>query len=207
MKKVLKFSAALTVIVLTAAVFFISCKKNFDQPPYQTDPAIVANTSIKDLKARHTTAGAYDVITTDIVISGTVVADDKSGNLYKEIYIQDSTGGLQINLDAASLYGTYPVGRKVFIKCNGLALSDYHNTMFLGIKATINGAPSVEAIPAALISNYVLGGSLNNPVVPKTVTIADLAIPSSQPWQQPLIGTLVKLDDYSFQATDTRNLW
>src|SRR6478672_1887970 len=88
-----------------------SCKKDFDAPPGPADPAIVANTTIAGLKAMHTTAGAYDVITSDIVISGVVVANDKSGNLYKQLIIEDSTGGLQISLDANSLYGTYPVGR------------------------------------------------------------------------------------------------
>jgi hypothetical protein len=199
MNKFQKISAAITALVLVIAILVSSCKKTFDQPPYQTDPAIVANTSIKDLKARHTTSGAYDVITTDIIISGIVVADDKSGNLYKQIYIQDSTGAIQLNLDIASLYGTFPVGRKVFVKCNGLCLSDYHNTMQLGIKATINGSPSLEAIPAATISNYVIGGSLNNPVVPKLVTLSQLGTTMNNP----LIGTLIELDDYEFQPSDT----
>src|SRR5215204_1011761 len=111
MNKLFKLMTA-AIMVLTA-VSISSCKKNFDNPPGPADPAIVANTSIKALKAMHISAGAYDVITTDIVISGIVVADDKSGNLYKQIFIQDATGGLQIMLDANSLYGSYPVGRRI----------------------------------------------------------------------------------------------
>ncbi|MBS1753184.1 MAG: choice-of-anchor J domain-containing protein [Ferruginibacter sp.] len=190
----------LTTVVLMAvtAITFSACKKNFDNPPGAADPAIVANTTIQALKAMHTTAGAYDVITSDIIISGVVVANDKSGNLYKQLYIQDATGGLQILLDANSLYGTYPVGRKIFIKCKDLCISDYNKTMELGIKATVGGLPSLEGIPANLISKYVMGGSLNNPVTPTPVTLAQLGGTSSTNMQDPYIGMLVQLDNFAF---------
>ena len=196
MNKLSKLFSA--VMIIATAVTFSACKKSYDNPPGPVDPALVANTSIKTLKAMHTVAGAYDVITTDIIISGIVVADDKSGNLYKQLFIQDSTGGLQILLDANSLYGTYPVGRRIFIKCNGLTISDYNKTIELGIKAIVAGVPSIEAIPANLINKYVIGGSLNNPVVPKVVTYADLGGTGTVNMQDPLLGTLIQLDNYRF---------
>ena len=203
MNKILKLMTAL-ILVVTAGTFS-SCKKTFDNPPGATDPAIVANTSIATLKALHTSSGAYDVITSDLIISGIVVADDKSGNLYKQLFIQDATGGLQILLDANSLYGTYPVGRKIFIKCKDLCISDYNNTMELGVKATVGGVPSIEGIPGNLISKYVVGGSLNNPVVAKVVTLADLTMPCSscKPWLQPYLGTLIQLDGFAFVDRNT----
>lgn len=195
MNKILKLMTA--VILITSTGTFSACKKTFDNPPGPADPAIVANTSIKALKAMHTAAGAYDVITSDIIISGVVVADDKSGNLYKQLFIQDATGGLQIMLDANSLYGTYPVGRKIFIRCKDLCISDYNKTMMLGVKATVAGSPSLEGIPGNLISKYVVGGSLNNPVVPILVTAAQLG-GSTTNMQDQYIGSLIQLDDYRF---------
>ncbi len=198
MNKIFKL---MTAVILVATTFtFSACEKNFDNPPGAADPAIVANTSIKALKALHTTAGAYDVITSDLIISGIVVADDKSGNLYKQLFIQDATGGLQIMLDANSLYGTYPVGRRIFIRCKDLCISDYNKTMMLGVKATVAGSPSLEGIPSTLISKYVVGGSLNNPVVPTVVTYADLGGTGTVNMQDPLIGTLIQLDDYRFET-------
>ncbi len=198
MNKIFKL---ITAVILIASIgVFSACKKSFDNPPGASDPNIVANTSIKALKAMHTTAGAYDVISTDIIISGIVVANDKSGNLYKQLYIQDSTGGLQILLDANSLYGTYPVGRRIYIRCNGLTISDYNKTMELGIKALVAGLPSLEAIPSNLISKYVVGGSLNNPVVPIPVTFAQLGGTSTVNMQDKYIGTLIQLDGYAFSV-------
>jgi hypothetical protein len=192
MNKIVKL---LTAVVMIAAIGALgSCKKDYDSPPYPADPAIVANKTIKDLKAMHTVAGAYNVITSDIVISGVVVADDKSGNFYKQLFIQDSTGGLQILLDANSLYASYPVGRRIFIKCNGLCISDYNGTMELGVKALVAGLTSLEGIPANVISNYVIGGSLNNPVVPAVVTLSQL----TTGMQDKYLGSLIQLDNFAF---------
>jgi hypothetical protein len=195
------FKTLSTVLMIAAIGLLGACKKNFDNPPGPADPQMVANISIKDLKALHTGSGAYTIVTSDLVISGVVVADDKSGNLYKQIFIQDETGGLQILLDAVSLYNTYPVGRRVFIKCKDLCLSDYNNLMALGVKATVAGLPSQEGIPSAMIGKHVFGGSLNNPVVPKVVTFSDLVIPtqaSQKPWLQQYLGMLITIDGFAF---------
>ena len=192
MNKIFKLMTAVMIVV--SAIAFNACKKSFDNPPGAADPNIVANTSIKALKAMHTTPGAYDIITTDIIISGIVVADDKSGNFYKQLYIQDATGGLQILLDATNLYGTYPVGRRIYVKCNGLTISDYNGTMQLGVKAIVSGLPSQEGIPANLISKYVIGGSINNPVTPIVVTQAQLGTNM----QDQYLGSLIQLDGYEF---------
>ncbi len=188
------------VILVLALVGVSSCKKTFDQPPGPADPSIVPNMTIAQFKAMHTVFGKLDMITDDIVISGVVIADDKSGNLYKQLFIADSTGALQILLDVASLYGSYPVGRKLFIKCKDLCLTDYNRTMQLGVRAYVSGAPSSQAIPANLISNYVIGGSLNNPVVPTVVTLAQLG-GSSVDMQNKYLGALIQLNDYEFANT------
>ena len=98
MKKFSKLSIA-GLLVIAAGISLSSCKKDFDNPPAYVDPGVVANTSIATLKALHV-AGGYEQITGDLIISGTVIADDKGGNLYKEIYIQDATGGIAIEIYA-----------------------------------------------------------------------------------------------------------
>lgn len=82
-----KWIAVLIVIVLTA-----SCNRKFDVPPANADPEIDANLSIRDLKARYTAIGNFQRIEEEHIISGIVIADDRSGNFYKQIVIQDETG-------------------------------------------------------------------------------------------------------------------
>jgi len=187
------------IIPATFILLLGGCKKDFDAPPAPTDPNITVTHTLKQLKALHVTGGTIDVISADMVVSGVVVANDKSGNLYKEIYIQDGTAGLSIQLDVAGLHNSFPVGRKVFIKCKGLALSDYNRLMQLGIKATVNNAPSLHAIASNLIGQYVIGGSLNNPVSPKVVTVNQLGTSMSDD----MIGTLIQLNNYEFIPADT----
>ena len=200
-KSIIRFSS----FAILFAIIVSSCKKNYEAPPVLTDPNIPVNTTIKALKAMHTVSGAFDVINTDITISGVVIANDKSGNLYKELYIQDATGGLSIQLASNGLYANYPVGKRIYIKCKGLCLSDYNNMIQLGVKALINGTFTLEGIPAPIIPNYVISGSLNNPVTPKVVTINDLNNPPGvTTMQHPLLGDLIQLNDMEFIAGDTK---
>ncbi|MEQ1676368.1 MAG: DUF5689 domain-containing protein, partial [Chitinophagaceae bacterium] len=187
------------IILLAASVALTSCKKTFDQPAGPSDPSLAPTHTIAQLKALHTAFGAFDVINTDIIISGVVVANDKSGNLYKELYIQDATGGINVLLDATGLYNSFPVGRKVFIKCNGLCISDYNRLVQIGVKATVGGVPSIQAIVSNLIDKYIVGGSLNNPVTPTVVTVSQL----TTSMQDVNLGTLVQLNNYEFIPADT----
>jgi len=198
MNKFLKITFSV-MMVMGLAILSSSCKKDFDQPPGPTDANIAPNTTIAALKAMHTSSGAYDIIATDVIISGIVVANDKSGNIYKQLFIQDSTGAMQLLLDANSLYTSYPVGRRVYVKAKGLSLSDFNGTMSLGVKATVGGLPSQEGIPSNLINKYVIGGSINNPVVPILVTESQL----TTNMQDRYINALIQLNDYEFVGTDT----
>jgi hypothetical protein len=192
----LNFGFILTSMLLLS---ISACKKTFDAPPAPGDVNIVANTSIEALKTYHTIPGVYDLITEDVIISGIVTANDKSGNFYKQLFIQDTTGAIQILVDANSIYTSYPIGRRVFIKCKGLTLTDSYSNMVLGYKAIVDNLPSIEGIPGATVNNYIVGGSLNNPIEPLTVTIADLGVSLNNKY----INALVKLEDYEFITADT----
>jgi hypothetical protein len=69
--------------------------------------------------------GTLDSIEDDIIIKGIVISSDQAGNIYKSLYIQDSTGGLNISLDKTNLYTIYKPGQKVYVKCKGLYLGAY----------------------------------------------------------------------------------
>ena len=93
----------MATLLLLSGLFLISCKKKFSDPPPTGDPGVVANISIKDVKARYT-SGAPVEITDDVIIEGVVSCDDKSGNYYQQIAIQDATGGVLLRLAGSSHY-------------------------------------------------------------------------------------------------------
>lgn len=115
------------------ATLFLGCvKTDIDEPPYNTNyPTYNANFSIKDLRALHTN-GKFETINEDYLIKAVVVADDKSGNYYKTLVVQDSTGGMEVKINAVGLFNTFPVGRRVYLKLKGLTLGDYNGNFQIG---------------------------------------------------------------------------
>src|SRR5579875_3109781 len=118
-------------LLMIAAFIFISCNRKFDAPPFYIPPTISANTTIQNIKQKHV-SGNVDAITNDFIIGGVVIANDSSGNFYKQIIIQDSTGGIAVNIDDYNLYTSFPVGRKIWIKLKGLYMTDNSGLPYIG---------------------------------------------------------------------------
>ena len=73
---------SILVLMIGAAFGLSGCSRMFDSPPNLIDPGVTANTTILQLRALSTNSGQYNLVTTDLIIKGTVVANDKSGNIY-----------------------------------------------------------------------------------------------------------------------------
>lgn len=197
----------LLVFVLIAG--FVSCRKDdFDEPPLGgEDPAMVANMTIDSLKKMYQDTIIFDnaiiKIQNDWIISAVVIADDKSGNLYKSIIVDDGTAGISIRIDQSDYNTDYPVGRRIFIKLKNLAMGDYSNMIQLGSYVDATSQPaSVEPIPSSLIRSYFFPGKWGIPVVPHNVSIAELNANNNK-WQ----NRLIRLDGVEFEPADTAQTW
>jgi len=102
-----------SLLTLLSFICILACNKKFDEPPAYVAPNITADLTIRDLKAMHE-MGNIEQITVDKTISGIVIADDESGEFYKTIVIQDSTGGIAVKLDGYDLYTKYPRQASVY---------------------------------------------------------------------------------------------
>lgn len=197
----------LPALIGLAMLVLPSCSKKFDEPPVANttlaQQGITANTNIATLKSMVGNAdGAFRQITSDIVITGVISGDDRSGNLYKELYLQDTSGAMSIELDATGLFSTFPVGREVAIYCKGLWLVNTKAMKKLCQREVVNGTASAVGIPAADIGTYVKGGAVNQPVAVKSVTMTDLTTVNTN-----LLGALVKLDNVEVVNSDLRKTW
>src|SRR6185503_1299399 len=105
------------------------------------------------------------------VIAGVVIADDLSGNFYKEIIIEDSTGAISVQVDKSNFNTLYPIGRRIFVRCQGLYVADDGEGNFqIG---TLNGN-TIGRIPSGLTSQYIVPGKWGLEVTPETVSLEDL---------------------------------
>jgi hypothetical protein len=183
------FSIKKTGILLLAGLILAitSCvKKNFDTPPVIVPYVdFESNYTIKALKNKF--GSSLTLLTDTIIIQGIVTANDESGNIFKSIYMQDTTGGIQINLDAYNLYTEYKVGQRLYIKCEGLYIGNYNGVIQLGY-IYIN---SIGRMPAALIPSHLYKDSLPGPP-PVPVQLARNGNPTDQ------VSMLVKIDSVNF---------
>jgi hypothetical protein len=183
------------LVVINLFLSGLSCEKKFTDPPPTGEPGIVANTTISALKARLTSTGTTVAITDDVVIAGVVSCDDRSGNFYQQIAIQDETGGILLRLAGGNLFNDYPVGRKVFVKCKGLYLGEYGRMIQLGGGLEAGGG-GVTLLATGLRDLHMIKGALNQPIVPTVVTVAQLGTSL----QDPYVNTVVKLVGFEFAS-------
>lgn len=184
-------SIALVAFAFLAGIF--SCKKDkLDSPPAGgTDPNITVNYSIKALKNLYVGAGFQ--ITTDRYISAVVVGDDRSGNLYKQLAIEDSTAGIMLMIASSGLYNTYPIGKRLFINLNGLWFGQKKGLYQLG--AYLNADGSVGGIALSNASNNIFPGKWGINVPPIVTTIANVNAHYND-----LQSELIELDNVEFAA-------
>ncbi|CAM1359453.1 Lamin Tail Domain [Tenacibaculum sediminilitoris] len=127
----------------------------------------------------------------DVTVCGYVVSDDREGNFFKSIIIQDKpenpTVGLEVRIDDTNLGARYNVGRKVYIKLKGLALSKYFASFQIGV---LNGN-STDRIEANDYINFIDRSSEIAEIVPTNLTIGELT--------DNHINTLVKIDGVQSQ--------
>ncbi len=124
-------------LVAIAVILFTSCENRYEAPEnvipsYEYDSMRLTLKSIAELKALHTVGSAPTEAPTNTVIRGIVIGDDMSGNIYKSVYIQDETGGINLSIDRVNLYNIMPVGQEVYVELHNLFVGDYVGTYQIG---------------------------------------------------------------------------
>ena len=191
----MKFFSRYLFLSIAVGFLFQGCvKREFDVPPIIDEAAdLVANSTIAELKAKHT-FGQAAAIAEDIIIKGVVVSNDREGNFFKVLIIQDGTAGIEIQIDRVSLWEDYPVGREIFVKCQGLFMGDNNGTIQLGAAIDASANNRVTRIPDVLRRAYIFRGARNQDASPTSLSISEL--------NQSRISTLVRLEGVQFSSGD-----
>ncbi|WP_321300270.1 DUF5689 domain-containing protein [Marinifilum fragile] len=204
MKSIKKFFYA-ALITAGLATSFVACVDNdFDQPEIMVPKYEgTSNTSIADLKAKHT-AGQFETIEEDLVIEGYVVSDDTEGNFYKQIIVQDSregaTGGIEVKINEKGLSSMMKPGQQVFIKVKGLVMGDYNGLIQLGGGTYQDGKyTNLAGIDPGLIKDHIFLNGLPVELQPKEVTLEEL---KDNDLYNSLVSTLVKITSAQFADAD-----
>ena len=165
------------VLTLAVAVVAVACKKEFDTPPERTLPTGSVMT-IAELKALYTGIPVH--FPEDKSVYAVVTADENDGNFYKNISVQDHTGGLTLRLlNSGGLY----IGDSIRIYLPGTVLSPY------------NGLMQLDSVD---VDNNVVKQATGVMVEPLNVTIDQLTVNAMDTLQ----SRLIRLNDVEFTVAD-----
>lgn len=168
-----------------------SCVDNvIDEPPVQEVPVLETNATVSDVLDLWV-SGQNTLIESDLVFDAVVVADDESGNFYKNIVVEDETGGITIRIEANNIYAMMPEGRRVYVKANGLYVGDYNGLIQMGFG---DDDGDLLTIPFSLVGDedesVIVPAERFQDVIPTTKKINELTTGD--------LSTLIKLEDVQF---------
>ena len=150
----------------------------YEDPEYQkiyTDADFESFTSIAEVKDMYVANGSkpYKIQKT-CVIKGQVTTSDQVGNLYKTLYIQDETAGIEIKIGKNGLYNEYKLGQWLYVDCTGLTVGDYNGMINIGYEDPTGEYETGYLEHQYVIDYYIYKGAYDTPVKPVVVTEDEL---------------------------------
>ncbi len=138
------------------------------------------------------------LITGDFVLKAKVTANDKSGNLFKYIYVEDATGGIRINIDKADMFNDprFIVGKEVYVKLKNLYVGAVNGEIQLGVP--FSGA--VGRIAEADVYKYFFDSK-------KAITAVTATEKTITQFTMADVGRWVKIKDLQFIAGDLEKVY
>ncbi|WP_294083471.1 DUF5689 domain-containing protein [Proteiniphilum sp. UBA5384] len=175
--------------LVVAMTVLLSCERDFQAPPL-TEPAYTgpeANMTIAKLKSLYATITDPTLIDVDYTIKATVVGNDVSGNIFKQLYIQDETGGINMGVDQNSIFTEFREGQEIYVQLKGLYMVMYGEQLQIGY-----GQTNANRIPWEIFNFYVQKNKWPKAenAVPRTVKLSEL--------DETMVNTLVKLENVYF---------
>ena len=138
-------------------------------------------------------------------IEAFVVSSDATGNFYKKLIIQNSsenpTDGIELLLNKPSLNTSYDLGRKLYIKLDGLSVSYDDGASTIDPTNLTPGkyvlgfleGNSVRNIPSTAIKDHLIRSSIVEEITPKIVDLSSIT--------ESHINTFIRLENAQFEKT------
>jgi len=188
---------------------FTACDGDLERPPMiEPEATIKPNTTIAALKAdvwqtdRNYVTEVGQRNGRDIIIAGRVVSNDKAGNVFKNIVLQDETGAITVGINAYDLCETYQQGQQIVVNVTGLKIGGYNGLLQIGAEGTYNNAPSMTFMTKELFAEHAQQNGLARleriDTIPTTipeVMAAKETVEGLQKWQ----SQFIRIDNVSFE--------
>lgn len=194
--KLVAFFFALTMV--------LSCVKDDDYDVPNTDPVapvidgeIITINALNSLLEQEQNANGNDILSfveSDLYVSGYVISNDEAGNIYEELVLQDlpsnPTRGVKVLINTSPLFTTYELGRKVYIKLDGLAVGYNGGVLSIGFR----DGNQVEAIAESLMDQTIIRDVELAVLEAMSINISDFSSDKT--------NLYVRLNDMQFNRND-----
>ncbi len=193
MKAIKILSIALAVAGMAACEEFQPVfTGKYENPEYMEPVTLVADKTIAEIKDLYVAnARKPYTIEEDYVIKGQVTTSDKVGNLYKSLYIQDESAGIELKIGKNGLYNEFKLGQWVYVKCSGLTVGDYNGMIQLGYSDPTGDYETSYMEHQYLIDEHIFKGEYADPVAPVEIDEAGLKDKKN-------LGRLVTIKDLTY---------
>lgn len=205
-------------LFLAAAALFTACEEwqpvgtvKYQEPesaPLYTDADMAGygpHLTIQELCSKYQTGKPIKLETG--WIKGQVISSDASGNVYRSLFIQDETGGMEIKTGRTNTANEYLLGQWIYVKLSGLTLGMY------GYKAGNYGGQGMIQLGWAdqsgsyetayidlplLVDGHIFKGEMAEALKPVKLTEAQLPGKNDTQATNKYIGSLVELDGLKY---------
>lgn len=208
-----QFKLYLNLLLLMAIGMVASCNDDFDRPPMMIPSAAhidKVNTTILDLKTKYWKEDKNYIDTIklteagdSVVIKGRVVSSDESGNIYKNLVIQDETAAITISINGNSLYNTYRIGQEIVLPVTGLFIGKYNTLQQLGYPDYSDTYGwQATFLPLAMFQEAAELNGLPNAAEIDTISVKMAELPTTPDGIRKMQSQLVRFDGVSFVEAD-----
>ena len=136
----MKITKSYIASLLLLGAAFTACDDELDRPPVIVPEATIeANSSILEVKKKYWNENRNYIDTIGvnefgehIVVSGRVISSDETGNIYKNLVIQDKTAALTISINENDMFESYHIGQEVVIDLTNMYIGKYNGLQQLG---------------------------------------------------------------------------
>lgn len=171
----------IALITLSALALFSGCNRQYDTPPLRTIPEGNILT-IQQAKDMYFAKGAGFTFTDDYSIYCVATTDESTGNFYKQIYVQDTSGAIELLLTNSG--GVYK-GDSIRLALKGTYISMYKGMM---------------QIDSVSPDNNIIKQATGVSITPLVTTIDQLDPVNDQ-------GKWIQINDVEFSGNDLGSSW
>ena len=155
--------------------------------------------TIKEVKELYISGSKPIEIISNIVVKGYVISSDKSGNFYKEFYMQDApenpNSGIKVSLNLSNSYNKFNIGREIYIRLKGLYVGETNSgdgIITIGGKIKLTDVTEIENVSTNQIPNHIYRTEVTEEIIPVIIDFAAL--------NEANIGTFVTLENVFFES-------